>query len=125
MQNRERCRKLACKFSYHPLSFLVRAYRRKNLSMHRDYRDFEIYSRAEPAPGMLLGQVTQWYPMASIDYIRHDRSLVELNRVRLPSMAFDDQEITEWFGLRLAWIFIGGCYRELAVLRVRAENGRR
>ena len=90
--------------------------------MHRHYYGYEIYSRAEPVPGMLLGRVTQWYPAASIDSVRHDGSVVELNRVRLTSMTFDDQETAEWFGLGLAWILIGSCYRELAQMRYEAER---
>lgn len=90
--------------------------------MHRHYYGFEIYSRAEPAPGMLLGRVEQWYPAASIDYIRRDGSLVELNRVRLASITFDDQETAECFGLGLAWILIGACYRELVEMRNEANR---
>ena len=90
--------------------------------MHRHYYGFEIYSRAEPVSGTLLGLVTQWYPAASIDYIRRDGSLVELNRVRLTSMTFADQETAEWFGLGLAWILIGSCYRDLAQMRYEADR---
>jgi hypothetical protein len=90
--------------------------------MHRHYYGFEIYSRAEPAPGMLLGRVTQWYATATIDYVRRNGSLVQLTRVRLPGTGFDDEEIAEAFGLGLAWVVLGGCYRELSVLRAQAEN---
>ena len=90
--------------------------------MHRRYYGFEIYSRAEPVPGTLLGRVTQWYAIATIDYVRPNGSLVQLTRVRLPDTTFQDEEIAEVFGLGLAWIIIGGCYRELAGLRARAEK---
>ena len=90
--------------------------------MHRHYYGFEIYSRAEPAPTTLLGRVTQWYATATIDYLRRNASLVQLTRVRLPGTTFDEPEIAEAFGLGLAWIIIGGCYRELALLRAQAEK---
>ena len=71
---------------------------------------------------MLLGQVTQWYATATIDYVRRNGSLVQPTRVRLPGTTFQDGEIAEAFGLGLAWIIIGGCYRELVVLRAQAEK---
>lgn len=90
--------------------------------MHRHYYGFEIYSRAEPAPTTLLGRLTQWYAAATIDYVRRNGSLVQLTRLRVAGITFDESEIAEAFGLGLAWIVIGGCYRELARLRARAEK---
>ena len=90
--------------------------------MHRHYYGFEIYSRAEPAPGPLLGHVTEWYATATIDYVRRNGSLVQLTRVRLPGTTFQDEEVAEGFGRGLAWIIIGGCYRELSALRAQAEK---
>ena len=46
--------------------------------MHRHYYGFEIYSRAEPVPGTLLGHVAQWYATATIDYVRRNRELAAL-----------------------------------------------
>jgi hypothetical protein len=69
--------------------------------MHRHCYGFEIYSRAEPAPGMLLGRVAQWYAIATIEYVRRNGSLVQLTRPRLPGITFDELEIAEAFGLGL------------------------
>ena len=86
------------------------------------YRNFQIYSAAEPVVETLLGQITQWSPSGSIGYQRPNGSLVELTRFRLSSMKIDDKQLAEWFGLEVGRLLVDICYSNLVIARERAEK---
>jgi hypothetical protein len=79
-------------------------------AMTETYKDFLIRSGSEPLSETLLGRTTQWHATGTIFYVRPNRSVVELTRLRLACMRFDDQEVAEWFGLELARLCVDACY---------------
>ena len=92
--------------------------------MTERYRGFSICGGAEPLSEFLLGRISQWYPTGSIDYVRPARSLVELTRFQLRSMAFDEQEDAECFGLEIArlLLLVDSSYREFSIARYETEK---
>lgn len=90
--------------------------------MMDQHRGFWIHGGAEAVMKSLIGNPTGWYPKGSIDYVRSNRSMVELRRFQLRSMTFDDKEAAEIFGLELARLLVDTGYRELEGARYEAEK---
>ena len=86
------------------------------------YRGFSIYTHAEPVSSQLLGPIEGWTGRGAIDYIRPNRSVVELVRFRVPGFTFEDQETAECFALELGRLVIATCYRDLAVAPYESEK---
>ena len=70
----------------------------------------------------LLGHITEWHPVGTIDYRRRNQSLVKLTRFRLPSFELDDKDVAEWFGFELGPLLVAACYRDLVIARYESEK---
>lgn len=70
------------------------------------HRGFWIYGGAEAVMQSLIGNPSGWCPTGSIDYVRSNRSMVELGWFQLRSMTFDEREDAEIFGLELARLLL-------------------
>jgi hypothetical protein len=92
--------------------------------MTEHYRGFYLCGDAEPQRDTLMGQIKQWMPNGSIDYIRRNNSVVELTRFRFPIMTFDDRATAKWFGLEIARILLDCDYRKFAIARYETEKQR-
>jgi hypothetical protein len=90
--------------------------------MRDQHRDFLLYGSSASLSDTLLGRITKWYPTGSIDYKRRSNAVVELTRIQLRSMTFDDQETAEIFGLELARLLVDTSYREFAMVRYETEK---
>jgi hypothetical protein len=55
-------------------------------SMTESYRTFHISGDVEPMSETLMGHIMAWHAKGSIEFRRHDRSVVELTRFRLPQI---------------------------------------
>jgi len=92
-------------------------------TMTEPYRTFHISGGAEPLPETLLGRISDWCAIGSIDSRRADRSVVELMRFCLACMRFDYEEVAECFGSELGRLIVESCYRDLVIGRY--ETGKR
>jgi hypothetical protein len=90
--------------------------------MTENYRGFHLCGYAEPQSDTLMGQINQWMPSGSIDYIRRNNSVVELTRFRFTAMTFDNEVVARWFGLEIARILLNSSYREFAIARYETEK---
>jgi hypothetical protein len=86
------------------------------------YRRFNLYGGTNPVATTLLATVTEWSPKGTIAYARPNGVIVELTRLQLKSMAFQDEEVARCFGLELARLVLNASYRDFAIARYESEK---